>query len=223
MPAASELPPGGAASSSLDRIDLSGVDSRLSATRLRVASDVRNRLCGPEGAAAVFGPQKGASPDDVRLLDAALAHFAAIALRDTGVDLAALDGGGAAGGLAAGLHVLGASVEPGFDLVAEIVGLEPQIARADLVLTGEGRLDDQTPYGKAAAGVAALARRHGKPVGAIAGQITDERAAALFDVAVSASPAGMSADDAMRDAATLVRNAANRAFRELSDRYSASR
>lgn len=210
-----ELPPGGAALARLARIDLSGADRRLAATRLRVASDVTNRLCGPEGAAEVFGTQKGASAADVRVLDAALARFAAVVARDVGIDLLSLAGGGAAGGLAAGLRVLGATVEPGFALVAAAVGLEALVARADVVITGEGRLDAQTSYGKTAAGVAAMARAHGRRVAAVAGSIAAGDAQAAFDVAVAAAPPGMPVADAMRDAAPLVRAAAARAVLQV--------
>ncbi len=209
-----ELAPGGAALARLARIDLGGVDRRLASTRLRVASDVTNRLCGPEGAAAVFGPQKGATAADVAALDAALGRFAEVVARDLGIDLLSLAGGGAAGGLAAGLRVLGATVEPGFALVAAAVGLEALAARADLVLTGEGRLDAQTSYGKTAAGVAAMARAHGKRVLAVAGSIAGGDVGAMFDVAVAAAPPGMAIADAMRDAAALVRAAAARVVRE---------
>lgn len=212
-----DLPPGGAALARLHRIDLSALDPRLAQARVRVATDVRNRLCGAEGAALVFGPQKGASPDDVPVLDAALARFAEVARRDLGVDLTSLDGGGAAGGLAAGLQLAGATVEPGFDLVASLVGLEDQVARADIVITGEGRLDAQTAYGKTAAGVEKLARAQGKPIIAIAGAIADDHARAAFDVALGATPEGTPLDDAMRDAPRLVREAAERAVRALAD------
>jgi glycerate kinase len=210
-----ELPPGGAALARVDRIDMSNAHPALAHVRLRVASDVRNVLCGREGAAAVFGPQKGATAEDISVLDAALARFAAIARAQCGVDLLALEGGGAAGGLAAGLHLLGASVEPGFALVADAVGLEAQIGRADVVITGEGRLDAQTQYGKTAAGVAAMARSQGKWVIAIAGQITSDHARAMFDVAISATPAGMPLAFAMRDAPALLRAATARALRQL--------
>lgn len=212
-----DLPTGGAALARLERIDLSTLDPRLRRARVRVATDVRNRLCGAEGAAAVFAPQKGAPPEDVRALDAALARFAEVARRDFGVDLASLDGGGAAGGLAAGLRLAGASIEPGFDLVASLVGLEAQVARADIVITGEGRLDAQTAYGKTAAGVAKLARTHGKPVIAIAGTIADDHARSAFDLALAATPERTLLDEAMRDAPRLVRAATARAMRALTD------
>jgi len=210
-----DLPPGGAPLARLTRIDLAGRDPRLDRARIRVASDVTNTLCGRLGAAAVFGPQKGARPDDIATLDAALHHFAAIARRDCGVDVLPVAGSGAAGGLGAGLMaVAGATIEPGFPLVADAIGLEVKIARADLVLTGEGSLDAQTAYGKTAAGVAALARKHGKPVAAIAGLVDAslDLAASPFDAIEQAAPPGMPAADAMRDAATLVQAAARRAM-----------
>lgn len=213
-----DLPPGGAALARLHRIDVAGRDPRLMSCRLRVASDVTNPLCGPTGAASVFGPQKGASPDDVLALDAALHHFAEIARRDCGVDLLALSGGGAAGGLAAGLvAVAGATIEPGFAIVADAVGLEAKIAAADVVITGEGRLDAQTAYGKTAGGVATLAHKHGKRVAVVAGSVApgyDPRIGA-FDVAESALQPGMSVEDSMHLGAALVRAAAERVVRRL--------
>jgi glycerate kinase len=210
-----DLPPGGAALARLERIDLTLALELVDGVRLRVASDVRNTLCGPEGAAAVFGPQKGASPGDVVVLDAALARLADVARAQCAIDLLTLEGGGAAGGLAAGLHLLHATVEPGFAFVAEAVGFEAQIARADIVITGEGRLDAQTSYGKTTAGVAAMARAHGKRVIAIAGSVTSADAGLMFDIAVAATPADMPPDAAMRDAAALVRAATARALNAL--------
>lgn len=207
--------PGGAALAQLDRIDMSGVDPRLAVTRVRVASDVTNTLCGPAGAAAMFGPQKGASPRDVETLEAALRHFAEIVARDCGIDLLSLRGGGAAGGLAAGLAALGATIEPGFALVAEATGLEAKVAAADVVITGEGRLDAQTQYGKTASGVAALARKHGKRVAVIAGSVDAGYAASsgAFDAVENVAPAGMGVEEAMRRAGELVRVAAARVVR----------
>lgn len=215
-----DLPPGGAALARLARIDLAERHPLLAQARLRVACDVTNTLCGPEGAAAVFAPQKGASPGDVRVLDAALRHFASIAMRDCGIDVLPLAGGGAAGGLGAGLATIaGATLEPGFPLVAEVVELERRIAAADIVLTGEGRLDAQTAYGKTVAGVAAMARAQGRPVGAVAGRVAAEfDAAGTLDVVVEAASPAMPVEAAMRDAATLVAAAAGRAVRELTPR-----
>jgi len=213
-----DLPSGGAALARLARIDLAGVDARLAGAEIRVASDVTNTLCGPQGAAMIFGPQKGASEQDVRALDAALARFAEIARRDTGIDLLVMPGSGAAGGLGAGLAVVaGATIEPGFAIVAEAVGLEGRIAAADFVITGEGRLDAQTAFGKTVAGVARMARAHGRRIGVIAGSVRADfdRAGSPFDAIVSAAPNGVPVEEAMRDAGSLVREAAVRIIGEL--------
>jgi glycerate kinase len=208
-----ELEGGGAALARLSRIDLTARHPKLVGAEITVASDVTNTLCGEAGAAHVFGPQKGASVDDVRTLDQALSHFADVALRDLGIDLRAMPGSGAAGGLGAGLVIVaGAKIEPGFDIVAEAVGLADRVAAADVVITGEGRLDGQTAYGKTAAGVARIARAHGRRVGAVAGSVRADfdRGGGLFDVTESASPEGMPAEEAMAKAQELVGAAASR-------------
>ena len=136
---------------------------------------MQNPLLGPEGASAVYGPQKGASPDDVARLDRSLANFAAIVERDLGVRIDQIAGGGAAGGLAAGLVAFcGATLQSGFDAVADALRLADRIARADLVVTGEGRLDAQSGYGKTVAGVSALADSMRVPCLAVAGLIEGE-------------------------------------------------
>jgi len=173
-----DLPPGGAALARLARIDVSGLDGRLRSCQVLGATDVTNPLCGPHGASAIYGPQKGASPADVEELDAALAHYAAVIERDLGKRVAEVPGAGAAGGIGAGLIAfLDAELRPGAQLVAEVVGLEKRIAAADLVVTGEGRLDTQTAYGKTVATVARLARGQGRPVVALAGRVDDAREA----------------------------------------------
>lgn len=167
-----DLAPGGGALAGLARIDCTGLDARLMACRIEVACDVDNPLTGARGASAVFGPQKGATPDMVSRLDACLAHFADIVERDLGVAVAGVAGAGAAGGMgAAMLAFFGASLRPGVDIVTAALGLEAQLIDADLVITGEGRIDSQTLHGKTPIGVARLARRHGKPVIAIAGSV----------------------------------------------------
>jgi glycerate kinase len=216
--AGDELPPGGGPLARLNRIDASGCEPRLARAAIRVAADVTNTLCGPTGAALMFGPQKGASVETARSLDDALAHFASIVRRDLGIDIASLRGGGAAGGLAAGLAAIaGATVEPGFDIVAEATGLDAAIAACDIVITGEGRLDAQTAYGKTAAGVAAIARTHGKRVAIIAGSIDASYDAAgdTFERVESLLSPRMSIEEAMRDSATLLRAAAARVTREM--------
>jgi glycerate kinase len=144
-----DLPPGVGSFVRLARIDASALDPRLRSVEIIGATDVRNPLCGPEGASAVFGPQKGATPEQVAYLDACLAHYADIIDHDLGLNVRDVPGAGAAGGLGAGLVAfLGAELRSGFELVAEVTSLEERIARADLVLTGEGRLDRQSVYGK---------------------------------------------------------------------------
>jgi glycerate 2-kinase len=167
-----DVPPGGGGLLHLARMDAAGLDRRLAGVDLVVASDVDNPLTGPAGAAAVFGPQKGASPDDVALLDAALTRYAAVLARDGGRHVADVPGAGGAGGTAAGaMAVLGARVVSGARLVCDLVGLDEAIAGADLVITGEGSLDEQTLRGKAPAEVAARARAAGVPCVGLAGVV----------------------------------------------------
>ncbi len=169
-----ELPPGGAALARLARVDVSGLDPRLADLAIDVACDVTNPLCGPDGAAAVYGPQKGADAAAVRELDGALARFADVVATDLGRDVATIPGAGAAGGLGAGLLAFTrGALRPGVDLVIEHTGLREKVAAADLVVTGEGRIDVQTQFGKTPFGVARVARAAGRPVIAIAGTLGD--------------------------------------------------
>lgn len=169
-----ELPPGGAALSRLAAIDVSRVDPRLAEVDLDVACDVTNPLCGPDGASEVYGPQKGATPEQVHELDRALGVFAEVVERDLGRQVASVPGAGAAGGLGAGLLAFTAArLRPGVEIVIAHTGLAQAIARADLVVTGEGRMDGQTRYGKTPFGVASVARAAGVPVIAVAGSIGD--------------------------------------------------
>ncbi len=161
----SELPEGGAALARLDRIDAANLDPRLASTKLVIASDVSNPLAGPRGASATYGPQKGADPATVDELDAALRTYGRAIEAATGRLVADLPGAGAAGGTtAAFLGFTGAVVRPGVEVVAELVGLAAALEAADLVITGEGRADAQTLSGKAAMGVATLARPRRTPV-----------------------------------------------------------
>lgn len=162
-----DLPLGGIALGHLARVDVSGLDPRLADVQVLLATDVDNPLTGPEGAAAVYGPQKGADAQDVVALDAALAHYAAL----VGPDHAAAPGSGAAGGTGfAALAVLHAVVRPGIDMVLELCDFARLLGSADLVVTGEGELDQQTLRGKAPAGVAAAARAAGVRCVAVCGQ-----------------------------------------------------
>ena len=151
------------------------LDPRLAGVDMVVACDVDNPLLGPEGAARVFGPQKGASPEEVELLERGLLRFCQAACRCTSMRIESLPGAGAAGGMGAGLRAFcDADVRPGFDVVAEAVGLRQTIAGADLMVTGEGRLDGQTARGKAVAGAARLASELGVPAIAIVGRVADD-------------------------------------------------
>ncbi|MFH9941938.1 glycerate kinase [Streptomyces murinus] len=171
------VPPGGGGLAGLARADLSGLDPRLSSVSLVLASDVDNPLTGPKGAPAVYGPQKGASPDDVRALDAALGHYVAVLEASVGaraVEYAAAPGAGAAGGIGYGALLLGARFRPGIEIMLDVLGFAPALSRASLVITGEGSLDEQTLHGKAPAGVAAAARAAGKEVVAVCGRLALE-------------------------------------------------
>ncbi len=168
--------PGGGGLAALASVDLTGLDPRLADVELVLASDVDNPLTGPKGAPAVYGPQKGASPDDVTALDAALAHFAKVLEQTEGVgaraaEYAASPGAGAAGGIGFGAMLLGARFRPGIEVMLDVLGFAPALERADLVITGEGSLDEQTLHGKAPAGVAAAARAAGKEVVAVCGRL----------------------------------------------------
>lgn len=203
-----DLSPGGAALARIARIDAAHAHPGLSNASIRAACDVRNPLCGPEGASRVYGPQKGADAQTVAELDAALHRFGAAIEEQLGIAVLERPGAGAAGGLGAGLVAFcGAELDPGFDVVARAVNLEERIAAGDLVLTGEGLLDAQTQSGKAPAGVAALAGRHGVPAIAIAGALEpgyetlhDEGLTAAF----SLCNGPMTLEEALRNAAALL-------------------
>jgi glycerate kinase len=165
-----ELPRGGGALVTLDRIALDGLDPRVRQVSIEVACDVTNPLCGPNGASAIYGPQKGATPAMIRRLDAGLRQLAGVVQRQLGVDVAGAPGAGAAGGLGFGLMAFcGARLRRGVEMVAEAVELEAQCRGCDLVITGEGRIDGQTVNGKTPMGVARVAGRVGVPAIAICG------------------------------------------------------
>lgn len=166
------LPPGGSALARLDRIEHSGLHPRLADATVIAATDVTNPLCGPDGASAIFGPQKGANPDMVRELDAALANYARVVARDVGSEVLDQPGAGAAGGLGAGLMAFaGATLQSGIDMVCEVLNFDEMLRGADLVITGEGRADRSTIFNKAPAGVARRAQAHGVPTLLLAGSL----------------------------------------------------
>ena len=197
------------------RVDLDGLDGRLQGVDLAVACDVDNPLIGPNGAAAVYGPQKGASPEDVRFLDGVLARLADAMTAATGRDQRARPGAGAAGGLGWALaSACGARLQRGVALVAEVRGLARALRGADWCFTGEGRIDEQTLRGKVVDGVAVLARAAGAPVIAFGGSIDPAvearlRARGVRCVPVVAGPVTL--DEAMRNTAANLRAAAARA------------
>ncbi|ENM5742112.1 glycerate kinase [Vibrio metoecus] len=185
----------------LSKVDLSHFDPRLQHCDLLVACDVNNPLCGPKGASAVFGPQKGASPDDVQLLDDALQRFGLLSEQVTGKAVLNSAGAGAAGGMGAALLAYThATLRPGIEIVLETVQFAHQVCDADVVITGEGRIDSQTVQGKTPMGVAKVAKRFGVPVIALCGCTGDNYQAAYqcgIDAIFAAVPRAMSLEEAL--------------------------
>ncbi|MCF7542117.1 glycerate kinase [Pseudomonas petrae] len=206
------LAPGGLALAQLARIDLTGLDPRLTSVQFEVAADVNNPLCGVQGASHIFGPQKGASPEQVLALDAALGHFAEHSAQALGRDDSEYPGSGAAGGIGfAAKAYLNASFRPGVEVVADLTGLAEALDNADLVITGEGRFDAQTLRGKTPFGVARMAQRKNVPVIVLAGTL-GEGYADLYAHGISAAFAvtsgPMTLEFACANAATLLHDRA---------------
>ncbi|ARK32330.1 glycerate kinase [Halalkalibacter krulwichiae] len=195
---------GGAGLRELARIDLSELDPRLNGVAIDVACDVNNPLTGPKGASAIYGPQKGATPEQVELLDGYLTQYADIIKRDVGKDIRDVPGAGAAGGLGAGLLAfLPAQLKRGGDLVIEAVGLEQTVRDADLVLTGEGGINHQTIHGKTPICVASVAKKHDVPVIALAGSLTHDYTNVYdhgIDAVFSIVPGAVSLEEALASA-----------------------
>jgi len=212
-----EIARGGAALATLAHISTSTMDPRLQECTLEVACDVTNPLCGPTGATAVYGPQKGATPEMIEELDKALAHYAQIIEQDLGMSVLEIPGAGAAGGLGAGLMAfLHATLRPGAQIVFEAVDLEERTRKADLVITAEGQIDAQTAYGKSVGAVAEIAKRYDLPVLAFAGSLgANYQVVYKLGVdAVTALPSSpMTLAYAMENAARLISDAAERACR----------
>jgi glycerate kinase len=199
------LPPGGAALARLAQIDLSAVDPRLQQVSVTAACDVDNPLCGPHGASAVFGPQKGATPEMVTQLDSALNHFGRLLQQATGREVLNAPGAGAAGGMGAALlGMLNARLRPGIEIVIETLRLEEALRDADLVITGEGRLDSQSIHGKTPIGVARVAKHYGLPVIGIAGSLSKDYQVVHqhgIDAAFSVLDRVVTLEEALADAA----------------------
>ena len=217
-----DLPVGGAALANLVRIDCTGLDSRIARTPIVLASDVTNPLTGPDGASAVFGPQKGATPAMVEQLDRALNRYAAVVRRDTGRSVDAIPGAGAAGGLGAGfLAFTDATMRSGVDLVIETVGLKERAVGADYCFTGEGRVDGQTQYGKTPMGVARAVREAAPAcrVIALAGSIGEDAeqlnalgCTAMFGI----QPGAVSLQEALAGASRNLERTAEQVMRLLA-------
>jgi len=213
-----EISRGGAGLLQLDRIDVAGLDPRLAETEIRVACDVTNPLYGPQGASYIYGPQKGADADMVKILDRALQHWAEVIKRDLGMDVADIPGAGAAGGLGAGLLAFaGGKLQPGLDLVLEVLKMEEILASGlDLVITGEGSINQQSLYGKVPVGLARRAKRYGIPVVAIVGSIGPGAEAVYqhgIDAVISIAPGPITLEESLSRAGELIREAAHTALR----------
>lgn len=200
-------------------IDATGLDARISQVKILVACDVKNPLYGKQGAAHVFGPQKGATPKMVAVLDANLKHLGRLIKRDLKKDVAHMPGAGAAGGLGAGLVAFaGATLKSGVDIVLRTTELEKYVKGADLVITGEGKVDFQTAFGKTPSGVARAAKKHRVPVIAIGGALSDDAHNVFahgIDGIASAAAKDMSLDEALRDSRPHLENVAERVIRMI--------
>ncbi len=214
-----EFPGGGGALNNLEHIDMSHVDPRIAHTEILVASDVAVPLIGPNGASAVFGPQKGATPKMVKLLDANLKHYAEVIKHDLGKEVADIPGSGAAGGLGAGLMAFtNAKMSKGIDLVVEFSHLKQKVVGADFIFTGEGSIDEQTQYGKTPYGVALATKQvaPNAPVIALGGRIGHgisslygkDSIDAIFSVAIDNKPLDVAIKDSKQDIALSTENVA---------------
>lgn len=212
-----EIGRGGAELARLARIDLSGRDPRLAGVQIDVACNPHNLLCGESGVARVFGPQKGASPETVALLEAALETYAAVIERGLGLDVRAMPGSGASGGLGAGLHaLLGATLHPRFDVVMAYLNIDELLKEVDLVFTAEGGIDFQTPRGKIPAEVARRAKEYGLPVVALAGTLGEGVRVNFkhgIDAFESILDAPHSLEEAIQEAPALLEASAERVMR----------
>ncbi len=209
-----DVPPGGGSLHLIRQIDASGLDPRWREVEVIIASDVDNPTLGSDGAAAVFGPQKGATPAQVATLEANLRHFFTLVADQMGVDVRTLPGGGAAGALSAGLMAfLGGRIESGIDLIGDLLPFDQALTGADLLITGEGRMDTQTLHGKGPIGIARRAREYGVPSVALVGGLAIDDAQ-LHDggiwAALPITTAPMSLERALADADALVERAALR-------------
>ena len=212
-----ELGPGGAELARLATLDVTGMDPRLAETEIVVSCDVKNPLCGDNGASAIYGPQKGATPEMVRRLDDALLHYAGVVREQLRLDLEDAPGAGAAGGMGYGLLVFAdAELRPGIEMVLDVCGFDSLAADADLVITGEGRIDAQSVMGKVPVGVGLRAKKHDVPVLAIVGDIGPGASAVYghgVDAIMSTVNRAMPLEEAMGHGGELLEDAAERVMR----------
>jgi glycerate kinase len=214
-----EIGNGGGELARIRDIDISGIDPRLKDTEIIVLSDVTNPLCGPNGASSIYGPQKGATPEMIRLLDNNLKNYALLIKEKLGLDIMDVPGAGAAGGLGAGLIAFcNATVMPGIDVALDINGIDRHLADTDLVITGEGRIDSQTACGKVPVGVARRVLKYGVPVIAIVGSVGDGASIVYehgIDAIIDIVSKPMSLEDSMKSVKILLEQAAENAMRML--------
>ena len=208
---------GGGKLNELSEIDITNLDNRIKRSQILVACDVDNPLHGPQGAAFVYSPQKGADKEMVRKLDENLRHFANKIQEVLNINIQNIKGSGAAGGLGAGLTVfLKAQLKPGFEIIKDIVKLEKEIDKADIIVTGEGRIDFQTQFGKTPYGIAQVASKFNKPLIAIAGSLgerVEELYSKGFDCIIPVIDKPVDIEYALKNADILIQNAVERTFR----------
>ena len=213
------LPSGGAALAKLDHIDMQQLDNRLIHTEILIASDVNNPLCGEKGASAVYGPQKGATPEIVKELDTALFHYNEIAKRDVGINANSLSGSGAAGGLGAGLMLFASGkMRNGIELILDTLQFADLIQNADFIITGEGHTDFQTAHGKAPVGIAQVAKKYQIPVICLSGALGNGAEQVLqqgISAITSAPHCPMTLENCMQNAKKLLEDATERTCRLL--------
>lgn len=214
-----ELPPGGGALGRLARLDCSDLDPRLADTEILVMCDVNNPLCGPEGASYVYGPQKGATPDMILLLDDNLRHFADVVEKELNISARDIPGAGAAGGLGMGLVCFtGARLVRGIDAILDLASFDEKLADIDVVLTGEGKLDPQSMRGKVIFGVLERCEKQNVPVIAICGRVTDPGRQAFgkrFHAIVAVADESVPLELAMKNARAMLTGATERTIRRL--------
>ena len=217
--AGKEISVGGLALKQLDRIDMSTIDPRIKDCTFDVACDVDNPLCGPNGASAIYGPQKGASPEMVEVLDNALQHFSHVIHRDLGTEIKHLPGAGAAGGLGGGMVAfVNASLKNGIDIMLDVLDFHEKISGANLVITGEGQMDYQTVFSKAPIGVAKASKAKNIPVIGISGSLGMNYQSVHdhgIDAVFSITPRPMSLEDASQNAKELISEATEEVMRAI--------